>query len=96
MPTTVRSRLVGDVEDFLLSLVARAEGRSVVDLREEEDRFPDDPPWDSEQFVRYMFEIEEHFGVDFDPIEVERHSRTLRKLAVHILDLLASKQAQVI
>lgn len=96
MSTTLPLTSVKDIEDYLLSLVARAEGRTVKELRDEEELFPNDPPWNSEQFVRYMLEIEDHFALDFDPIEVERHSRTLRKLAAHIVDLLSKKQAQAV
>lgn len=94
--STMPAPPIVDIEDYLLSLVARAEGRTLQELRDEEALFPDDPPWNSEQFVRYMLEIEDHFGLEFDPIEVERQSRSLRKLAMHILDLLGKAKTQAI
>lgn len=91
MPTPAEVQSVHAIEDYLLSLVARDQGKTIDELRREEEAFPGDPPWDSEQFTKYMLGIEDHFGLEFDPIEVERHSRTLRQLALHIYGLLAAK-----
>lgn len=91
MSTLTEIPSIGAIEDYLLSLVSRTEGKTIEELRREEEAFPGDPPWDSEQFTRYLGEIEDHFGLEFDPIEVERHSRTLRKLALHIYGLVAAK-----
>jgi hypothetical protein len=76
-----------EVEEYLLALVSRETGRTVRQLRDEEILCPSDPPWDSEMFVHFQGEIEIHFGVDFDPVEVERHSRSLGSLARFIVQL---------
>lgn len=73
-----------EIEDFLLGLVSRDTGRSIEELRDEGERYPHDPPWNSELFVHYQFEIEQQFKVDLDPIEVEQVQRDLTRLAEFI------------
>lgn len=73
-----------EIEDFLLSLVSRDTGASLDELREEALRCPHDPPWSSEDFVHYQFEIEKYFNIDLDPIEVEKVQRDVTQLAQFI------------
>jgi DNA-binding transcriptional MerR regulator len=93
MPTSVpASATIRQIEDFLLGLVSRDTGMTLEELREEAERCPYDPPWSSEEFVHYQFEIEEHFNVDFDPIEVEKVQRDLTQLAQFIRTKIAENQ----
>lgn len=91
MPT---ARTVSEIEDFLLGLVARDRGITVEEVRQEGERCPYDPPWNSEEFVHYQAEIEEEFGIDFDPIEVEVVQRSVARLAAHIRDLVERQVQQ--
>jgi hypothetical protein len=85
---------VTQIEDFLLGLVARDRNMTLEAVREEGLRYPHDPPWSSEEFVHYQFEIEERFGLDFDPVELEQVQRDVAQLSTFIQDLLAHRIAQ--
>jgi acyl carrier protein len=85
MPTTPS---IQEIEDFLLGLVARDRGISIEDVRAEGVRCPYDAPWSSEDFVHYQMDIEEHFGIDIDPIEVEKVQRSVTLLAEFIRKLV--------
>jgi len=76
------------IEDYLLGLVAREEHKTLKQVRDEEELFPDDPPWNSECLVGLILEIEEYYGLDFDPLDAERNSRTLKKMSAYILNQL--------
>ncbi len=77
-----------EIEDFLLGLVARDRNITIAQVREEGVRCPYDPPWSSEDFVHYQFEIEQHFGIDIDPVEVEKVQRNVGQLAAFIRQLI--------
>ncbi|HVN70143.1 MAG TPA: hypothetical protein VMU38_10910 [Candidatus Binatia bacterium] len=85
---------ITEIEDYLLGLVARDRNITLEAVREEGLRSPHDPPWSSEEFVHYQFEIEEHFGLDLDPVEVEEVQRDVARLSVFIQDLLAQRIVQ--
>ena len=88
MPT---APTITQIEDYLLGLVAHDRNITLEAIREEGLQFPHDPPWSSEEFVHYQFEIEEHFGLDLDPVEVERVQRDVAKLSAFIQDLLVQR-----
>ncbi len=92
MPTTPIP-MPDEVERFLLSLIATAEGRLLEEIRDEVLAYPDDSPWNSEQFVKFMFEIEQQYGIDFEPHEAERRSRGLSTMVAYIIELVAQAAA---
>ena len=84
---------ITEIEDYLLGLVARDRNITLQAVREEGLRCPHDPPWSSEEFVHYQFEIEEHFGLDMDPVEVEEVQRDVARLSAFIQNLLVQRIA---
>lgn len=84
---------ITQIEDYLLGLVARDRNMTLEAIREEGLRYPHDPPWSSEEFVHYQFEIEERFGLDFDPVELEQVQRDVAQLSAFIHDLLDQRIA---
>lgn len=83
-----------EIEDFLLGLVARDRNMTIEDIRLEGVRCPFDPPWSSEEFVHYQFEIEQRFGIDIHPVEVEKVQRDVGQLAQFILSLIVPQIEQ--
>jgi hypothetical protein len=83
-----------EIEEYLLGLVARDRGVSIAVLREEELAKPYDPPWSSEEFVHYQFEIETTYGIDFDPVAVEKVQRNVTLLTRHIQNLITAAQSE--
>ncbi len=85
---------IGQIEDFLLGLVARDRSMTIEQVRAEGVRCPYDPPWSSEDFVHYQFEIEEHFGIDIDPVQVEKVQRNVAQLAQFLRELVVEQTEQ--